>query len=166
MDNFIDQVIEGDCLDILRQIPDDSIDMTFADPPFNLGKRYGSYNDRQKAQEYLEWSKKWLHELVRVTKPAGATFVHNIPKWLTYFAAYLNEIAHFRHWIAWDAAGAPLGKTLYPTHYGILYYTKSPNGFKFYHLRAPHPTLPSLRHCAQGLRRKETINASVWTAGK
>jgi len=58
--------------------------------------------------------------MVQITKPTGSIFVHNIPKWLTYFASYLNEVAHFKHWIAWDAMGAPLGKTLLPNHYGIF----------------------------------------------
>jgi hypothetical protein len=49
----------------------------------------------------------------------------------------LNEIAYFKHWIAWDAMGAPLGKTILPNHYGILWYVKSQN-FKFYDIRAPH----------------------------
>ncbi|MFA0766343.1 MAG: hypothetical protein BDTLLHRC_001296 [Candidatus Fervidibacter sp.] len=139
VEEFVDKVIWGDCLEVLRRLPDNCVDMTFADPPFNLGKQYDSYNDRKRLDEYLNWCKAWLHELVRVTKPTGSIFVHNIPKWLTYFAAFLNERAYFRHWIAWDAPGQPLGKTLYPRHYGILYYTKSPKGFKFYDLRFPHP---------------------------
>jgi site-specific DNA-methyltransferase (adenine-specific) len=139
LSDFLDRVIEGDCLAILRQLPDECVDMAFADPPFNLGKSYDRYRDRKRLEEYLAWCRAWLTELVRVTKPTGSIFVHNIPKWLTYFAAFLNERAYFRHWIAWDAPGQPLGKTLYPRHYGILYYTKSPKGFKFYDLRCPHP---------------------------
>jgi site-specific DNA-methyltransferase (adenine-specific) len=136
---FLDRIIQGDCLTVLRQLPDECVDMAFADPPFNLGKSYDHYQDRKRLEEYLAWCRAWLTELVRVTKPTGSIFVHNIPKWLTYFAAFLNERAYFRHWIAWDAPGQPLGKTLYPRHYGILYYTKSPKGFKFYDLRCPHP---------------------------
>lgn len=75
--------------------------------------------------------------MVRITKPTGSIFVHNIPKWLTYYASYLNGMAHFKHWIAWDAMGAPLGKTILPNHYGILWYVKS-RDFKFYDIRAPH----------------------------
>lgn len=123
----------------MRQIPDNSVDMTFADPPFNLGKKYNSYYDKKSVNDYISWCKSWLKEMVRITKPTGSIFVHNIPRWLTYFAAYLNEIAYFRHWIAWNAMGAPLGKTLLPNHYGILWYTKKPRGFKFYDIRSPHP---------------------------
>ena len=128
----------GDCLELLRSIPADSIDMTFADPPFNLNKKYNSYKDRKSLESYLHWCKQWLTEMVRVTKPTGSIFVHNIPKWLTYYAAFLNEIADFKHWISWDAMSTPLGKTLMPTHYGILFYAKDKNSNKFYEVRHPH----------------------------
>ncbi len=135
---FLDRIILGDCLEILRQIPDDSVDACFADPPFNLKKKYTSYDDQKALEDYLSWCEEWLSELVRVTKPEGSIFVHNIPKWLTYFADYLNQIAVFRHWISWDSMSVPLGKTLLPAHYGILYYTKRRKGFKFYDVRIPH----------------------------
>jgi site-specific DNA-methyltransferase (adenine-specific) len=139
MKELINKVILGDALEVMKNIPDNSLDMVFADPPFNLGKKYSEYKDKKDTSEYLQWCKLWLKELVRITKPSGSIFVHNIPRWLTYFASYLNEIAHFRHWIAWDAMGAPLGKTLLPNHYGILWYTKQPKGFKFYDIRIAHP---------------------------
>jgi len=44
---------------------------------------------------------------------------------------------HFRHWIAWDALSIPLGKTLLPAHYGILFYSKQTTN-KFYEIQAPH----------------------------
>jgi len=134
----LDRVILGDCLTELKKIPDNSVDVCFADPPFNLDKKYASYRDQLSLQSYLAWCEEWLLELVRVTKPTGSILVHNIPKWLTYYAAILNEHAHFRHWIAWDAMSAPLGKSLLPAHYGILFYAKQAKGTKFYEIRAPH----------------------------
>ena len=135
---YSDELIVGDCLEVMADIPDDTFDMAFADPPFNLGKRYSSYRDGRPSDEYLDWCRQWIHEMVRVTKPTGSILVHNIPKWLTYYSAILNEVAHFKHWISWDAMSTPLGKTLLPAHYGILFYTKQPKGFKFYEVRAPH----------------------------
>ena len=133
----INKIYQGDCLELFKNIPDNSVDMTFADPPFNLGKKYNSYKDNLKFEEYLNWCEKWISEMVRVTKPTGAIFVHNIPKWLTYFSNILNKKAIFKHWIAWEAPTAPMGKTLQPSHYGILFYVKSKN-FKFYEIRHPH----------------------------
>ncbi len=131
-------ILHGDCLEILHTIPDNSVDVTFADPPFNLNKKYNSYSDRRSLDTYLLWCKQWITEMVRITKPTGSIFVHNIPKWLTFYASFLNEIADFRHWISWDAMSTPLGKTLMPTHYGILFYAKDKKLNKFYEVRHPH----------------------------
>lgn len=165
-----DQVLNGDCLEILAQIPDDTVDMCFADPPFNLDKRYSTYKDRRAVEDYLAWCEQWLCQLVRITKPTGSIFVHNIPKWLTYYAGILNQLAHFRHWIAWDAMSAPLGKTLLPAHYGILFYSKQAHGTKFYEVRAPHKTC---RECGAFLKdyggKKDQMHpfgmlvSDVWT---
>jgi len=167
--NLVNKIIQGDCLEVMRKIPDDSVDVTFADPPFNLKKKYNSYYDKHKVQEYLSWCREWLDEMVRITKPTGSIFVHNIPKWLIYFGSYLNEIAIFRHWIAWDAMGAPLGKTLLPNHYGILYYVKSEE-FKFYDIRMLHKRCRSCHYVLQDYGGKKDqmhqfgpLVSDVWT---
>jgi site-specific DNA-methyltransferase (adenine-specific) len=138
IEKFLNTITQGDCLDLLSQVSDASIDITFADPPFNLKKGYNSYKDSLKLQEYLEWCEKWISEMVRVTKPTGSIFVHNIPKWLTFYGTFLNKQADFKHWISWDAPTAPMGKTLQPAHYGILFYAKDNKHLKFYELRYPH----------------------------
>jgi site-specific DNA-methyltransferase (adenine-specific) len=168
-ESLINKVVQGDCLEIMRQIPDNSVDVTFADPPFNLKKKYNSYYDKHEVQEYLSWCKEWLTEMVRITKPTGSIFVHNIPKWLIYFGSYLNEIAVFRHWIAWDAMGSPLGKTLLPNHYGILYYVKS-DDFKFYDIRMLHKRCRNCHYILQDYGGKKSqmhqfgpLVSDVWT---
>jgi site-specific DNA-methyltransferase (adenine-specific) len=138
IEKYLNKILQGDCLELFRNIPDNSVDMTFADPPFNLQKKYTSYKDNLEFQEYLDWCEKWITEMVRVTKPTGSIFLHNIPKWLTFYATYLNKFAHFKHWISWDAPTAPMGKSLQPAHYGILFYTKEAKGAKIYELRQPH----------------------------
>jgi site-specific DNA-methyltransferase (adenine-specific) len=69
-------------------------------PPFNLKKKYNNYDDAKEVQNYLDWCNIWLSEMVRITKPSGAIFVHNIPRRLSYFSQHLNKIAYFKHWIA------------------------------------------------------------------
>lgn len=138
INDFLDKIHLGDCIDILSEIPDESVDMAFADPPFNLKKNYGNYNDDKEDYEYLDWCKSWIDGLIRILNPSGTLFLHNIPKWLIEYGHYLNKKNMiFKHWIAWDAMSTPLGDTLLPNHYGILYYTKSEN-YKFYDLRKPH----------------------------
>ena len=138
MEKYVNKIIHGDCIEVMQQIPSESIDVAFADPPFNLKKNYGTYKDEKDTEDYLSWCKQWILEMVRITKPSGSIFLHNIPKWLTYYAEFLNEVADFRHWIAWDAPTAPMGKTLQPSHYGILFYAKNQRENKFYEIRYPH----------------------------
>lgn len=164
------QILAGDCIELMKKIPDNTYDMTFADPPFNLKKKYGNYKDNLELREYVDWSKLWIAEMVRITKDTGSIFVHNIPKWLTYYACYLNEIAYFKHWISWEAMGAPLGKTLLPAHYGILFYTKSEKGFQFFELRSPHKKCRSCGTMIKDYGGKKsqihplgTLLSDVWT---
>ncbi|OGY09363.1 MAG: restriction endonuclease [Candidatus Blackburnbacteria bacterium RIFCSPHIGHO2_02_FULL_39_13] len=137
-DKYINKIIKGDCLELLKKIPDNSIDMTFADPPFNLKKKYNGYKDSLEFKEYIEWCDEWIGEMVRITKPTGSIFVHNIPKWLSYYVKLLNEHANFKHWIAWYAPTSPMGKSLQPAHYGVLFYVKDSKKTKIYEIRMPH----------------------------
>ena len=135
---YTNKIIAGDCLTVMRSIDDNSVDVTFADPPFNLKKKYNGYKDSREFEEYLGWCEQWIEQMVRITKPTGSIFVHNIPRWLTYYASFLNSVADFRHWISWSAPSSPMGKSLQPAHYGILFYAKDIKQNKCYELRSPH----------------------------
>ena len=139
IEDFVGKVHNRDCLDLMAEMPTASVSMIFADPPFNLGKKYHSYKDNIPFKQYIRWTEKWLQECVRLLKDDGSLFLYNIPRLLVYSANLLNTVAEFRHWIAWNSNGQPLGKTLQPAHYGILFYTKNKNS-KFYDVRAPHKT--------------------------
>ncbi|MBD1889166.1 site-specific DNA-methyltransferase [Coleofasciculus sp. FACHB-SPT9] len=118
---------QGDCLKLLSALPNESVNLVFADPPFNLGKEYGEgVSDRMELDKYLAWSQQWLGESIRVLKPGGSLFVFNLPKWCIEYGAYLNQKGMwFRHWIACRMPKAfPRGKKMSPAHYGLLYYTK------------------------------------------
>jgi len=144
-------LLEGDCLDILPTIKDKSVDMIFADPPFNLGKVYGKkVNDSLPDQEYVEFTKKWLAQSVRVLKEGGAIFVYNLPKWNIVIGAYLLELGlTFRHWIAINIkAGLPIQGRLYPAHYGLLYFTKGKANV-FRRIRTP---IELCRHCGKEIK--------------
>ena len=69
MEKFINKIIHGNCIEVMQDIPSNSINVTFADPPFNL---YGTYKD-EKDTDYLSWCRQWILEMVRITKPSGSS---------------------------------------------------------------------------------------------
>jgi len=131
-DKMFDVVHHGDAVSILKQYPDNSIDLVFADPPYNLDKAYHVYDDEQADEEYVKWCNAWLREYVRILKPSGSLYVLNLPRWTMYHAAFLNQHLYFQNWIVWDALSEPRGK-LMPAHYGLLFYTKHPTDFTFHY---------------------------------
>ena len=139
-------LFEDDCLRILPQVRDETVDLVFADPPFNLGKNYGSrVNDRLSAGEYISWCTKWIEECTRILKPGGAFFLYNVPKWnLILGNQLLTAGLQFRHWIAVNVKlGLPIPGQLYPSHYSLLYFVKGkPRVFR--RVRVP---IEKCRHC-------------------
>ncbi len=144
------RLYQCDCLDLLPSIPDDSMDCVFADPPFNLRKNYGvKVNDDLAEPQYLQWSYQWLQELSRVLKPGGSLFVYNLPKWNIFYAEFLSRTLTFRHWIAINIKTTlPIPGRLYPSHYGLLYFTKGkPRVFN-----RPRVPIPKCRHCGGDIK--------------
>jgi hypothetical protein len=134
-----DQLHQGDCLEGLARVRSGSIDLAFADPPFNIGYEYDVYDDRREAEAYLDWSKRWMGEISRVLKPDG-TF------WLAIgdeFAAELKVIAHRelgftpRSWVVWYYTfGVHCKKKFARSHAHLFHFVKDP---KNYTLRPPRP---------------------------
>jgi site-specific DNA-methyltransferase (adenine-specific) len=163
---------QEDCLKLLPTLDAGSVDLAFADPPFNLGKQYTSkINDARASHDYLEWCRQWLDEMVRVLKPGGSLFLWNLPKWNLPLGAHLNDKLTFRHWVAVDIKySLPIQKRLYPSHYSLLYFVKGSKPAIFHPDRTP---VSCCRHCGGELRDyggyKDKMNpkgvnlSDVWT---
>lgn len=145
------QLYKGDCLAIMKQIPEGSVDLIFADPPFNLGKQYQSkIDDYISEQEYINWTEEWLMECIRILTPGGSLFVYNLPYWNIYTAEILNKYLNFRHWIGISMKGLmPVQRKLHPEHYSLLYYVKGDKPKTFNKQRIPMQTC---RHCGGEVR--------------
>ncbi|MFP5269097.1 DNA methyltransferase [Coleofasciculus sp.] len=130
---------QGDCLDLMRDMEAESVDLVFADPPFNLNKKYPSkIDDSLKSSDYLDWCELWLNECIRILKPAGSLFLWNLPKWNSYLSEFLNNRLTFRHWISVDIKYRfPIAGRLYPSHYSLLYYCKGEKPKTFHPDRLP-----------------------------
>ncbi len=163
---------QADCLDFLKTVEPESVDLAFADPPFNLGKDYGSkIDDSKTAQEYLAWCEDWLDGMIRALKPGGALFLWNLPKWNLPLGAHISRQLIFRHWISVDIKySLPISGRLYPSHYALLYFIKGNKPAIFHPDRLP---VPCCRHCGGELRDyggyKDKMNpkgvnlSDVWT---
>ena len=66
----------GDCIDVLSQLAERSIDVIVTSPPYNLGIRYRSYDDTMPRREYLEWTGAWIKQVARVLRPEGSLFLN------------------------------------------------------------------------------------------
>ncbi len=145
------QLYQGDCLDLMQNLDNESIDLVFADPPFNLNKLYPSkIDDNLKAEQYLQWCERWAKECIRLLKPGGSFFIWNLPKWNTHISQFLNRRLIFRHWISVDIKYTlPLRGRLYPSHYSLLYYCKGEKPTRFHPDRLPMEICP---HCVGDLK--------------
>lgn len=169
-------LFRSDCLDLLRSITDESVATFFADPPFNLNKKYGpESSDSRSAEGYLEWCRQWLAEATRVVSPGGAIFVYNLPKWLMPLGTFLMSQPGltFKHWIAIEKAHSlPIQGRLSTSHYGMLYFIKGdrPRVFDRDAVRVP---IRTCRHCGKDIKdyggHKKFLNpkglnlGDVWT---
>lgn len=132
------KLILGNCIEKMREIPKGVIDVVFADPPFNLGKKYSDYSDNKSEEEYLDFHREWMSEVYRILNPRGSFFYHNFPYWLIKVSNVAFEIGfQLNSWIAWDAYSGPYGKPLLKTHFGILHLVKQKT-FKSFRVRKPH----------------------------
>jgi len=127
-------VRQGDCLKVLKEIAPGTVDLVFADPPFNIGYDYDLYHDRRSRQEYLDWSRSWMAAVSAVLKPTG-TF------WLAIgdeYAAELKLIAQdevgfsCRSWVIWYYTfGVNCVRAFSRSHTHLFHFVKDPDRFTF-----------------------------------
>lgn len=133
LEQFLGKIHHGDCIEGLRQVPDGSVDLAFADPPFNIGYEYDEYDDRLEEEKYLEWSSQWMSEIHRVLKSDG-TF------WLAIGDEYAAELKieakklgfHMRNWVVWYYTfGVHCKAKFTRSHAHLFYFVKDAKKFTF-----------------------------------
>lgn len=80
LQQYLNKVYCGDIMDVLRNLPDNSIDMVFGDPDYNIGVKYGDKTYVRDFDEYIEWYIELTKESMRVLKNEGNLFMMNYPK--------------------------------------------------------------------------------------
>lgn len=125
------KLICGDCLEIMKKIQSNSIDLIFTDPPYNQNIPYvkKDFKDRKKPEEYLVWLKERLREMHRVLKEDGSLYLMNYPEWNARVLPFLEDELgmYLRRWIVWHYP-TNVGhskKNWTRSHRSILFFTKS-----------------------------------------
>lgn len=122
------RLILGDALIELQNVPDGSVDLIIADPPYNLGKDYGNNHDIKGFDEYLEFSRTWLRLASSKLKPNGTMYVFMGFRFISYLFDILDRDVRlfFNSWIVWHYTQG-MGKTkgFSPRHDDVLMFTKS-----------------------------------------
>jgi site-specific DNA-methyltransferase (adenine-specific) len=148
----MDQVLTGDCLRHLAELSEGSVDLAFADPPFNIGYEYDVYNDRQTRDQYLAWTERWLAAVHRVLKPDGSFYVAIGDEYVAELKVRLDALGlELRNWIVWHYTfGVNCKRKFNRSHAHILYYVKDARRFTF---NAAAVRVPSARQTTYADRR-------------
>lgn len=154
----VDEIHAGDCIQLLRSLPDGCAQLVIADPPYNLGPRFGVAKEWVHDPTWLNWCGEWLSECQRVLTEDGNLFVYGIHHYLCLLHVRLYEMGmSYRRQIIWHYEN---GFTTYrrnlATHYEpILWFSKEADSY-FREIREPYKSTDRLRH-------KITKNGKVWT---
>ena len=145
--------MRGDCLELLRLLPDGAADLAFADPPFNIGYDYDAYDDTRSCDDYLNWSRQWMQEIQRVLAPDG-TF------WLAIGDEYAAELKVMatrelgftcRSWVVWYYTfGVNCKNKFSRSHAHLFHFVRDAKNFTF---NADQIRVPSARELVYGDKR-------------
>ena len=149
------KIHQGDCIKLMKKIDDGSIDLVFADPPFNIGYEYDEYDDRQDDEKYLAWCEQWIAEVHRILKPNG-TF------WLAIGDEYAAELKvaagrnigfYTRSWVIWYYTfGVNCKNKFSRSHAHLFHFVKNEKQFTF-NADDPAIRVPSARALVYGDKR-------------
>lgn len=127
-------LFEGDCLDLLKQVPDSFVKLVVTSPPYNLGK---PYETRLHLEEYLAQQRRVIEECVRVLDNTGSicwqvgNYVNNgeiVPLDIILFPIFSSLGLHLRNRIVWHFGhGLHASKRFSGRYETILWFTKSDN---------------------------------------
>lgn len=142
MDELLNKIIDGDCIEILSKVKEPFADLIFADPPFNIGYKYDKYHDKKEKEHYIDWTKQWMKACCNVLKPTGSFYIAIGDD----YAAYVKMIAEdelklfTRNWIIWHYTfGQQTKEKFARSHTHIFYFVKDKTEFTFndYAVRTP-----------------------------
>ena len=125
----------GDVLDLLKdEVEDRSVDLIFADPPYNIGKRLANFVDKWPSdQDYARWCESWLEICREKLSPFGSLYVMSSTQCIPYLDLFLRDRTHVLSRIVWhyDSSGVQARRFFGSLYEPILYCVVDKNNYTF-----------------------------------
>jgi len=141
MQNFLNRIICGDCIEVLGKVREPFADLIFADPPFNIGYKYDKYHDKKEHNNYIAWTKNWIAVCKKVLKPNGSFYIAIGDDYAANVKIIADELRLFmRNWLIWHYTfGQQTINKFARSHTHIFYFVNDKKNFTFndYAVRVP-----------------------------
>ena len=143
LQKLLGKINNKDCIKGMKKVSDASVDLAFADPPFNIGFKYDEYKDRLESDQYLAWSRDWIQQVHRVLKDNGTFWLAIGDEYAAELKVASQEIGfHCRSWVIWYYTfGVNCRKKFTRSHAHLFHFVKDEKDFVFNHddmdLRVP-----------------------------
>ena len=127
-------IYHGDALAVLHTLQNNSIDLIFVDPPYNIGKRFENFIDKWSSDDaYIQWCEKWLDLCVQKLSPAGTMYIMASTQSMPYIDTYIRKQLTVLSRIIWhyDSSGVQAKKYYGSLYEPILHCVKDPKNYTF-----------------------------------
>jgi site-specific DNA-methyltransferase (adenine-specific) len=129
------KIISGDAIEAMRsKVPDNSVDLIFADPPYNIGKNFHGHKDKWPNDEaYLEWCYEWIDLCIQKLKPTGSFYLMGSTQCMPFLDIYMRKRLTIMSRIVWfyDSSGVQAKRYFGSLYEPILFCVKDPKKFTF-----------------------------------
>jgi site-specific DNA-methyltransferase (adenine-specific) len=125
---MIDVILNMDALEGIKQLPDSSVDLVIADPPYGLGKNYGNDSDKKPTEEFLKWTQEWLSLIIPKIKETGSLYIFATWRYSPEIFVFLKTKMIMVNEIIWDRKVPSMGgstRRFSSVHDTIGFFTKS-----------------------------------------
>jgi adenine-specific DNA-methyltransferase len=128
-------ILWGDALEVLAgEIENASIDLVFADPPYNIGKRFGESRDTWPSDEaYAKWCFEWIDLCLEKLAPNGTMYLMASTQSMPFLDLFVRERAHILSRVVWayDSSGVQARRYFGSLYEPILHIVKNPKSYTF-----------------------------------
>lgn len=127
-------LICSDVFEGLSLVKDESVDLVFIDPPYNIGKKFHNTHDKwEKDEDYLSWCYQWIDICINKMKKSGSMYIMTSTQFMPYFDLYIRKKLSILSRIVWsyDSSGVQAKKYYGSMYEPILFCVKDDKNYTF-----------------------------------